>query len=689
MLKPFDSSMLILRVERWAECVEPGVGSPPPDASVRAGGGNIVAALHSLVEIMEAKDGFSVGFVRRVVALSGRIADEMGLSPEARQNVTLAGLLHDIGRVALSDRVLKSSGRPLTGAERKHVQVHPVVGERILRHLFPEMEILAAVRHHHEWYDGNGYPDRLKGEQIPIGARILAVADAYVAMTQDRPYHRARSKLSTLREIRSHERSQFCPEAVAALARVLDGWEEPQPAAGMSEDSADRLPGEPVGRGSRRAVPERGTPSGDELTRRVDKVTQLKALPDVVSEVLEATTQEDLNIHDLAGKVRCDQGLSAKLLQLANSALYGSRMKIDSIDRAVVKLGVARVRQLVVGIGVVDQWSGWGHEGRLQQEAFWKHSIATALVAQHLADSAGGEQREGAYTAGLLHDVGQVILQEALKDRYAEVLDEARNRRVPLHLVEQEKLGTTHAQLMRRVAAMWCLPDHLVEAIALHHVPWKGLQGLNPETLRFALFVRIANIVSHALGMGDPDLAGVENVPESLLNFLEIDKRAFADLAALIPDQVDILGGAYGVLHASGSPQGHDRKAPQREGLYCSEDSAAVDTIGLYLDAAGASYEEMNELSLCGRAAENSWSWIRASTPRFVQEVVDQLKEASDAIRENTLLFLPARVPRSAREMLEKENVTFLVEPWHAGTMREALRGMQSIRPRPAPKLVS
>jgi HD-GYP domain-containing protein (c-di-GMP phosphodiesterase class II) len=144
----------------------------------------------------------------------------MGLSDLEQDLVHLAGLVHDIGKIGLPAGLLEKAG-PLTLAERRLMEDHSTIGERILSRVDDYAEIASIVRHHHERVDGHGYPDRLQADKIPLLARIIAVADAYDAMTSDRPYRSAMpSHVARLRLAQAVE-SQFDTSVVAAFEAVL------------------------------------------------------------------------------------------------------------------------------------------------------------------------------------------------------------------------------------------------------------------------------------------------------------------------------------------------------------------------------------------------------------------------------------------------------------------------------------
>jgi HD-GYP domain-containing protein (c-di-GMP phosphodiesterase class II) len=137
------------------------------------------------------------------------------------RNVELGAVLHDIGKVRVPEAILNKPG-PLDDEEWAVMRTHPEVGERILEPIRSLRGILPIVRHHHERWDGAGYPDRLAGRAIPLGARVVAVCDAYRAMTEDRPYRLAMDETEARRELETGSGVQFDPDCVAALLRALD-----------------------------------------------------------------------------------------------------------------------------------------------------------------------------------------------------------------------------------------------------------------------------------------------------------------------------------------------------------------------------------------------------------------------------------------------------------------------------------
>jgi putative nucleotidyltransferase with HDIG domain len=179
----------------------------------------------ALVTTLDARDQYTAGHSAAVAVYSRDIAARMGLSEQDQQLAHLCGLVHDIGKIGLSPGVLEKPG-PLTLDERRHMETHSEIGERILAKVEEYSEVARIVRHHHERIDGMGYPDRVPGDEIPMISRIIAVADAYNAMTSDRPYRDAMpSRVARLRLAQAVE-SQFDTSVVAAFEAILASADE-------------------------------------------------------------------------------------------------------------------------------------------------------------------------------------------------------------------------------------------------------------------------------------------------------------------------------------------------------------------------------------------------------------------------------------------------------------------------------
>ncbi|MET8974484.1 HD-GYP domain-containing protein [Streptomyces sp. NPDC004539] len=196
------------------------------------------ATIRALVQAVDIKDEYTRGHSERVGQASVMIARELGMDDRRVELIRFAGILHDVGKLGVPTRLLRKDG-PLTPEERRIIELHPEYGHEITRGIAFLGEARSAILHHHERLDGSGYPYGLAGDRIPEPARVVAVADAFDAMTSTRSYSRARPVPVALAELRRCAGTQFDPRMVDALERALARWgwhpvvtaEEPLPEA--------------------------------------------------------------------------------------------------------------------------------------------------------------------------------------------------------------------------------------------------------------------------------------------------------------------------------------------------------------------------------------------------------------------------------------------------------------------------
>jgi response regulator RpfG family c-di-GMP phosphodiesterase len=178
-----------------------------------------INTIRALEKALQAKSVYTEGHSRRVAEKAVEVARAMGASKEMLKHIELGALFHDIGKIGIRDDVLNKAGK-LTESEYEHMKIHPLVAEQILSPIEELRPIVSIVKHEHERFDGQGYPDGLKGTEIPLGARLIAIADAWDSMVFDRVYRKALSHEAALAEIETHAGTQFCPECVATFCRL-------------------------------------------------------------------------------------------------------------------------------------------------------------------------------------------------------------------------------------------------------------------------------------------------------------------------------------------------------------------------------------------------------------------------------------------------------------------------------------
>jgi len=225
----------------------------------------------------------------------------------------------------------------------------------------------------------------------------------------------------------------------------------------------------------------------------------LPPLPSLVLELVESLGHEELSAAQLATKISQDQALAAKALRLANSSFYGRGRRVGSVSEAIGVLGLRTVRAVVTAAGLAGSF---GHPVDFDHDAFWRHSLASALCAQALANELGRDDADLAFTVGLLHDIGRLALASAFASAYAEVERWRCEQDCPADDAERAVLGIDHAEVGGAIARHWNFAPAIVDAIREHHTP-PADSGLTLTGI-----AHVADAIAHALGLaGDADEA--------------------------------------------------------------------------------------------------------------------------------------------------------------------------------------
>jgi len=176
-------------------------------------------AIETLVKTLEACDSYTKDHSQAVAEIAVTLGKRMNLSPEEPEDIQWAGLLHDVGKIAVDPDILNKPSQ-LTSSEYRHIMTHAIIGPNLVKP-FVNARVVEIISHHHDHYDGGGLDQTTKGKEIPLGARIVALADAYQAMTSDRPYRRALSKLDAIEEIQWYSGTQFDPIIANSMISII------------------------------------------------------------------------------------------------------------------------------------------------------------------------------------------------------------------------------------------------------------------------------------------------------------------------------------------------------------------------------------------------------------------------------------------------------------------------------------
>lgn len=237
--------------------------------------------------------------------------------------------------------------------------------------------------------------------------------------------------------------------------------------------------------------------SEDKIKQLVSRIENVPTLPVVVGRILAATQDPNTSAEDINQIILTDQSLTAKILKLVNSAFYGFPRRIGTVTEAVVILGFGTIRNLAITASVFHSYGKSG-TGRFDRMAFWRHSLGVGVVCRLLAKKLHMPNREDIFIAGLLHDLGKVILDQHCHSEFKQALELAESRNCSLYDAETEVFGATHAEVGRWLAERWNMPEFLIWSIGYHHTP-----GEAPENSPVVCLVHIANAVTRFKGIGN------------------------------------------------------------------------------------------------------------------------------------------------------------------------------------------
>lgn len=241
-----------------------------------------------------------------------------------------------------------------------------------------------------------------------------------------------------------------------------------------------------------------------DMRRIVERIQNLPTLPQVVTQILKLVNDPDSNAGDIQGILSRDQSLTAKVMRLVNSSFYGYAGKIKTLQQAVVILGFDTIKSVALSATIFSAFSGKGRAS-FDRDAFWHHAIATGIASRLLAAEVKSKETEEAFLAGIIHDIGKVVLDEYAPVEFDRVLQYVEQNNVLIYEAERKVLGSSHAQVGRWLATKWNLPADLVDVIFYHHQPGNAVKAPALTSI-----VHVADILARTARIGS---GGDKKVP--------------------------------------------------------------------------------------------------------------------------------------------------------------------------------
>ncbi len=337
--------------------------------------------------------------------------------------------------------------------------------------------------------------------------------------------------------------------------------------------------------------------SRSQIVERIESVNQLKALSPTVAAVLKLTSNPRCSTDDIAKAISQDQAIALTILRVANSSLYTRGDPVDSVHKAVVRIGMASIREAVMGIGVVDRFGSVAFDHDLSSSQFWEHSIAVATIAADLARREDPKAADASFTMGLLHDIGRVIYAELFPDEYLRVLVAARRLELPLEQVETRMLLLNHADVMERVLHAWHFPKDLINPIVFHHLSPGNVRSVAPHQVADTVRLGLANRLAHALLLGS---SGNETIypTHELCQTLRVDASTISEVERTAPGRIQdiklaLLANSHGALWSSRREQLRSQLGGTFAPLFLSSEPG-TDACGIFCRALATASDRPN-----------------------------------------------------------------------------------------------
>lgn len=286
-------------------------------------------------------------------------------------------------------------------------------------------------------------------------------------------------------------------------------------------------------------------------------VRSLPPLPAAVERLMSLAKQPDADFKQIAQVVESDQTLTAKVLRVANSAFYGTSRQVQTIRQATVLLGSDAIFNIALSTSAMNVQRSIAEEWPIDADAFWRHNIGVAIAARRMAKALRIEKPEEAFVAGLLHDIGKLILLTHFGQTYADVLTRSQEDGTPLHVIEQEELDTNHTVAGHALCLHWKIPSPLAQGVAQHH------DESLPAVTSLEAVVRNANDLTKTIRIGRSgnecvQLRDPQHLPQNRIGAQQL-RQIILELPAEVDDAAEVFGASSGVVKRRDLPSNAQR----------------------------------------------------------------------------------------------------------------------------------
>ena len=473
------------------------IGIPKNEAEFRE---FVLDVVKTLVALLDEKDPFLRKHSKRVANNCANFCEEYKVCGEQDvDTIYYAGLLHDIGIVAIPIDMLQRTD-PLTDEEMILIKKHPVSGEKVLGNLDFLQDILPMIRHHHEAFDGSGYPDGLKSDQIPPGARIIGLFNHLDNLVFARDSEKAMTVEDALVEINGKAGQLFDQDLIQNFITFVEsnGGESPDY---MQKKQADAM----------------RTVFAEILSKFKSGKINPPVMPQVVREMQTVIKQPKSTPDELAAVIEKDPTISLRLISVSNSPVYRGITEIRNVKTAIPRLGLKETLNIVMAIANKNLYESKNVKFKILMDKLWVHALACAYGAKLLAQLLQLDDLEKYFLMGLTHDIGKILLLKS----FSEV---SKGKSLSMDAIEAN-IQEAHIGLGSMLLKRWGFDAQFINVIS-HHED----EEYSPDTVKEILVVNLSNILSRHIGF---------SMFEEEIDFAEVQS---AQILKLEHDKVDAIG---------------------------------------------------------------------------------------------------------------------------------------------------
>jgi HD-GYP domain-containing protein (c-di-GMP phosphodiesterase class II) len=480
--------------------------------------------IKTLVSEIEKNDSFMRGHAERVAANCLRFSKMLGLSKDEINQIYLAGLLHDIGFIFLPPEIIQRRGQ-LSKEENEVIKRHPLISEKIISKYPILSGILPIVRHHHESIDGSGYPDGLKENDIPLGAKILNIVNWFDAKTITRPNLKPVNAEDALAEMMDKAGKRFNQGLAENFIYFI---RSSQAFRNEILNGAEQVHNEAQGEVKRHEATHISREIIQDIINKYKKdEIELPVLSRVVHEIQGVMSNPTTTVDQLATIIERDAVISVRLIAVANSVIYRGTGKVVTVKEAIPRVGVKETHSIVTTISNKSIYETKEKKFKSTMEKLWLHSLASGYIAKSLSNELRFGEIEKYYFMGLVHDIGKVLLLKAFSDMHA------KNDSLDIDEI-MAAIHEAHTSFGGAILRKWGYSETLVRIPLLHEGP-----DFRPDADREILTINLASNIANNIGYGfDEDMCPEPSKIKSA-KLLDVDLGMVEDIIEEVKTLMD------------------------------------------------------------------------------------------------------------------------------------------------------